>query len=94
MRPASPSRGAVSSRATLLEWSALRSPATSAVLKQRWWSPSPRLARNFPIGLSAPSGSSSSISLSPAASRAARTPCSRTVASRTSGRPSVSRQKP
>ena len=59
--------------------------STPGVRKQRWCRPSPRLARNRATPESALVGSSSSISLSPAASSAARTPWSAISASRTSG---------
>jgi len=89
--PASPLRGAVSISSTPLSLSAVSDASMSRVSKQRWWSPSPRRARNRPTGVVSPSGSSSSISVSPAPSSAARTPCSGNACSFTSGRPRTSR---
>src|SRR3712207_6150665 len=51
--------------------------------------PGPRLARNLPTGVSAPSGCSSSTWFSPTSSSAASTPCSVTVSRWTTGIPKV-----
>src|SRR5438876_11461622 len=91
--PARPGRGASSITGRLAPRAAASSDATSGVSKQTWWRPSPRLARNLATPPPASIGSSSSISLRPIGSRAARTPWSRTVACLAMRSPSVSCQK-